>query len=134
LDEHIANIHRGERNFFCDICSFSSYKKKPIEQHMLNLHLPKNVNCSLCDFKTISQERLRKHIRNLHEVHDEPTEFFCSVPDCGKGFKNKFNLHCHVKRCHEGEVNFPCTFVGCRKSFFSRSEMRIHYENSHGKK
>ncbi|XP_070504950.1 zinc finger protein 260-like isoform X2 [Chironomus tepperi] len=134
LDEHIANIHCGERNYFCDLCPFSSYRKKPIEQHMMNVHLPKSVKCSLCDFITINMDRLRKHIRNQHEERERTTEYMCNVPECNKIFRNKFNLQCHVKRCHEGEVKFLCDSPGCNKSFFSRSEQRIHYENSHGPK
>ncbi|KAG5667403.1 hypothetical protein PVAND_015384 [Polypedilum vanderplanki] len=134
LDTHIANIHLGERYFFCDLCTFSSYKKKPLEQHMMSNHLPKSVKCSLCDFATISLDRLKKHIRNQHEVREPPMEFPCTVPECGKAFRNKFNLLCHVKRCHEGEVKFPCPDPECTKQFFTKSEQKIHFQNSHGPK
>lgn len=99
---------------------------------MLSIHLPKSVKCSLCEFETITMERLKRHIKNQHEVKENIVFFTCSVPECKKVFKNKFNLQCHVKRCHEGEVKFNCGAPGCPRSFFSKSEQRMHYMNCHG--
>ncbi|KAG5667402.1 hypothetical protein PVAND_015383 [Polypedilum vanderplanki] len=135
LDMHIANIHLGERHFFCDLCNFSSYRKQSMEHHILNNHLPKSVKCSQCNFITISLDRLKNHIKNQHEVRAPPTDqFICSAPECLKTFRKKIQLQFHVRRCHEKEMAFPCLSPGCSKSFFSKAEQQVHFQNSHGPK
>lgn len=131
LDDHIANIHKKERHFFCDLCPFSAYRKNSLEYHILHNHCSvKQFNCSLCDFSTVTSQRLKYHIKNMHEV---PTvKFPCKYEDCEKVFTKKPHLEDHIKRCHEGELKFPCEHPGCDKSFYTRQERKTHFGNQHG--
>lgn len=132
LDDHIANIHKKEKNFFCDLCSFAAYRKTSIEYHILHNHCTvKSFNCSLCNFSTVTKQRLKVHIGNIHEIAHET--FPCKYAECEKTFTKKCNLDYHVKRCHEGEHRFPCEHPGCDKVFYTRQERKTHFGNQHGK-
>lgn len=128
LDDHIANVHHLIRNFFCDLCEFSSYKKGPLEEHILSNHLPKSVSCSICNFVTSHERRLKNHIINQHEnirIARIPCNF------CSRKFKQKYALEYHINRRHKCELNFPCDFPGCKKIFHTRVEKRNHSKNVH---
>lgn len=128
LDDHIANIHQLKRNFFCDLCEFASYKKGPIEEHIISNHLPKNIACSHCNFVTAHKKRLKMHILNQHEnikIAKIPCNF------CNKKFKQKYALEYHINRRHKCELNFPCDFPGCKWIFHTRVEKRNHSKNVH---
>lgn len=132
LDDHIANIHKHEKNFFCDLCSFAAYRKTSLEYHILHNHCTvKYFNCSLCTFSTVTKQRLKVHIRNMHEVAHET--YPCRYAECDKKFTKKSNLEYHIKRCHEGEMKFPCEHPGCDKLFYTQQEKRTHFGNQHGK-
>lgn len=132
LDDHIANIHKKEKNFFCDLCSFAAYRKISLEYHILQNHCDeKSFNCSFCSFKTVTKQRLKVHMRNMHETAHE--SFPCRYAECEKSFTKKANLEYHIKRCHEGEMNFLCEHPGCDKVFHTRQERKNHFSNQHGK-
>lgn len=128
LDDHISNVHHLIRNFFCDMCDFASYKKGPIEEHIISNHLPKNIKCSQCNFVTAHIRRLKLHIVNQHENKIEkiiPCNF------CSKKFKHRYALEYHINRRHKCELNFPCDFPGCKWTFHTRVEKRNHSKNVH---
>lgn len=111
LEDHIANIHNGEKHFFCDLCDFAAYRKNSLEYHILHNHCSvKDFNCSQCNFSTVTKQRLRSHIKNMHVVL--LPKFSCKYAECRKKFTKKLNLEYHIKRCHEGELKFPCEHPG----------------------
>lgn len=142
LDDHIQNVHHGVKNYFCDLCGFSSYGKNLLHSHILNCHLPKSVKCSQCDFTTINNIRLKSHIMNMHKIQSSVESDFsqscagywqCPYEECKKILKKKRNLEDHIKRIHLGESNFKCNDPKCKKLFYTRREMLFHFSRVHGK-
>ena len=68
---HIMKVHMNIKNVFCDICSYSSFFKYDMEQHM------------------------RVHIKKQQK---EPQKFFCEV--CGMEFEKRFHLNAHCRAKH----------------------------------
>jgi KRAB domain-containing zinc finger protein len=136
LEDHIENIHKGVKNYLCDLCGHACYKQKAIELHILNCHLPKNVKCPQCDFTTITKERLNLHIKNIHE---EPTgskkNFQCRVENCKKILKSKSYYDGHMMRIHNrcNEKKFKCSDPQCSRTFFTNTELQKHFNRIHGK-
>lgn len=130
VEDHIAIVHHNEKNFYCDLCPFSSYKRSPFEEHMKSKHLPKNIKCSLCDFTTCTQQRLKSHIVNRHESRQDA---HLPCPYCSKLFRTKYAVEYHINRKHKCDMNFSCAAPGCKRAFHTNVEMLNHYKNIHGK-
>lgn len=75
LKRHLA-IHSGVREFSCDYCSSSFYRKFNLDVHIKCCHnKDKSYLCNLCPKKFGYSRLLRDHVRRVHgegaEVQDE---------------------------------------------------------------
>lgn len=59
--------------------------------------------------------------------------FQCTVPGCGKYFKQRAHLHTHM-RSHSGERPYACPFDDCRKLFSQRCNLRTHIRSHTGER
>lgn len=102
------HVNREKKDFKCDICSFSTYAKRPLEHHKRKKHAPRNFFCQKCQKPFLSDSTLKSHICN--ESKQELTK--CSNCD----FKGSQKVYLtHYRRIHggfptgyENKKKFPC--------------------------
>jgi hypothetical protein len=120
MDKHIAAVHKNKKNFFCDLCEYSSFQRSCMIKHMKSIHLAKKIYCEMCDFVTVSSYLLNRHLKQAHTTKEEAPRSECL--ECGRSFKCKFYLEEHVLRKHVGTKNFQCS--ECGNKFFSQVELK----------
>ena len=96
IQEHIKVDHNKEppreerrKKFQCELCDWSTLKKKQVPIHMKNVHGEKKFECHECGKRFISQALLNQHGR----VHSDETPYDCQA--CGRKFKYPQNLRIH---------------------------------------
>ena len=64
---HIRSVHLRDRQFRCDLCSFSASQKINLETHIKSVHLrSRPFKCWECPFAATQQGNLQTHIRIVH--------------------------------------------------------------------
>ncbi|KAG5666440.1 hypothetical protein PVAND_014468 [Polypedilum vanderplanki] len=123
---HIQRLHLGIKNFTCDCCGKSFFKKSSLASHM-HLHLnSRPFKCSHdgCEKSFLSSTALGTHIRFHHTTFNE---YVCKT--CLKGYKQKRLLEEHIRSKHTGQRIFKCSFDGCESAYFSMSAVRKHLKS-----
>ncbi|KAK7792740.1 hypothetical protein R5R35_007059 [Gryllus longicercus] len=139
-DEAQVNINK----FFCDICRFSTFRKKNLLVHIAKKHTVAGVQftCGYCD-KAFGNENLKKiHERShifpeknhstLKKGHERshifpeknPTTaaFVCEY--CGRSFRTRKTLKEHHIALHSDDRPYKCD--KCDKNYGSLSSLDIH--------
>ena len=81
------------------------------------------MKCDICDYSTAGITSLTHH-KKIHYTPEKP--FDCTK--CGKGFKNKCQLHQHYQTPSKNKVNaFQC-FI-CGKCFQEKLNLWQHNDN-----
>ncbi len=111
LKLHIRIVHNRERNFQCDLCSYTSFSKSQMNQHMKK-HFRYRVSqlfyCNLCpEKKFTSESSLVSHNRIIHQKKLRICE------QCGEPVKNyiaHMATHNGIKpyKCPECDEHFYC--------------------------
>ena len=64
---HIRSVHLRDRQFRCDLCSFSASQKINLETHIKSVHLrSRPFKCWECPFAATQQGNLQTHVRIVH--------------------------------------------------------------------
>ena len=107
----------------CDQCSYKTYEKLSLVQHVTNhfrFHDASDLVCFFC-----AKVFTRVATKKLHErIHIEPQgEFICET--CGKVFKVQYKLDEHFKMTHLSG-KFPCN--ECDQEFETKLYLKVHKE------
>lgn len=128
LNYHIKIKHLKVTRYNCDQCSFQSYGKCEIRQHLLLHHLPletrKLFHCDQCSSVLTTARGLEDHKILKHSGSRS------HVCYCGKNFPLKGMLQKHIKFSHQGERRFICTI--CNKGYNFKQKYLDHMNNIHG--
>lgn len=80
LTRHYMQMHQAVRKFECDHCSYRSFRKKEMTNHITCKHL----------------------LKSLNGQYNEERPFKCTFKDCQKRFKALTGLKEHMNRTHSG--------------------------------
>jgi len=152
--DHIASVHRGEKNHVCEICLKAFKLRKSLKLHVElehNERASEDLPCTDCGEVFPSKAKLYRH-KGTHRVYTK--KFLCKFCDykthanilliehqrthtgvkpeicgwCGKGFSAKKTLRNH-ERLHTGEKPFKCQ--QCHAGFTQRTGLISHIKSQH---
>ena len=132
LNSHMI-VHNGvvdekpKKQYFCDICDFSTKNRTTLEDHNIAKHLQKkDLSCFQCDYTTGVKANLRKHERRMHQ--ELPTISCDKCDYTFKGFPGE--LKRHQSRVHdENRPTFKCDH--CSKEFLGQQNFQSHIRLFH---
>lgn len=123
LDTHL-NRH-ADLQIVCTDCGKGFYSADSHRQHKLS-HLHGFLSCEFCERKFETLKGLRAHVKR-HGAQD----FVCTLPKCGKTFKDKYTFVDHLKTGHNNERSVPCNL--CTRFYKSKHVMQSHRNRDHKK-
>ena len=102
----------------CAKCEKTFVSRSKLNQHNNQLH--EEIKCDKCG-KMFKKENFARH----HKVHADSSEFRCEI--CAKTFSRTDNLHAHVNKCHEENLElFKCDT--CEKTFSQKQYLKLHID------
>ncbi|KAA0193399.1 hypothetical protein HAZT_HAZT003197 [Hyalella azteca] len=111
-------IHRGEKPFKCDKCSYTAVSKDSIKKHDERAHgTMRPLSCNLCSKTFMYYSHKKAHM--LRHYNLKP--FNCEL--CTRSFMLKRHLIDHM-RLHEGKQNFRCDL--CNVAYVLPDSLRKH--------
>ncbi|CAG7724026.1 unnamed protein product [Allacma fusca] len=95
--------HKGQGSFQCTKCSFSTYRRDILQDHMMihSRDQQGSLKSDQCPSQTIFPEPLERHIL----LHSKEKPFTCSWCDCRSSRKDCLLQH---RRTHTGEEPYTC--------------------------
>ena len=99
LRQHILT-HSIEKQYKCDLCSYSSRRNISLTVHKLKHTGEKPFACTHCEFRTTSAQGLKSHNTLIHTAQreDKPNEIECEY--CDYTGKSMEDLLKHVQIIH----------------------------------
>lgn len=125
LNQHITNVHIGEKDANCSICKKSFYNEKLRNAHFKIKHPNDKMECicEKCDKKFTTRGNMLQHVRR---VHLKEKRLKCDKCDHECFSKGELQNH---KKTHEKK--FKCILQNCDKIFDSEEEFNTHKINDH---
>lgn len=95
LERHSLKHNKLSKTFTCPVipCSFSTYSKYNLKQHMFTHENDKYFNCNVCSLKFSQEKNLKRHMQTLHEPKIEP--YMCFRCDYKSARIDKMKGHCN---------------------------------------
>ncbi|XP_068626132.1 zinc finger protein 11-like [Battus philenor] len=94
LSRHLKRDHLEERDFQCNVCSYTCFTKNELRVHMVKHNGERIYECSVCKKSYARKKTLKEHMR----IHNNDRRFACAV--CGQAFVQKCSLKGHIKTHH----------------------------------
>lgn len=78
LERHSLKHNKLNKTFTCPVipCSFSTYSKYNLKQHMFTHENDKYFICKVCSLKFSQEKNLKRHMQTLHEPKIDPYKCF----------------------------------------------------------
>lgn len=117
--------------FSCDHCDFKTNKKFHIECHMLNRHLPRDLNlhnCTICKRNFRDRSSLWHHAKICGKTQDEIKLFQLSCDNCGFKTINKAHLTIHMQEKHLPRDPNQNKCNKCGRFYASDSSLWHHFK------
>ena len=121
-DSTESNISPG---FACSQCSYTTTRKRQLEDHMSSHSEDRPYQCTWCPFNTKKKRYLTEHMR----VHSTEKPFKCS--ECPFRANRKQYLRYH-ERTHSGEKPYKCT--ECPYRAIQKTSLIKHLRTHSGEK
>ena len=118
---------KTKKQFFCDLCPYSSTIKKTLRAHKERVHDKiKKFACDDCDYAVHAKSDLKKHIEGVHAR----IRHICA--ECEKSFSQKAYLREHHIAVHSNEGHkLKCG--SCPYTTANKKNLREHKERVHDK-
>lgn len=124
LRAHVV-LHKGERNFICDICGQAFARISLMQYHVSSVHVNhRNFVCDICPnkkFKTLVA--LKAHMRANHG----PNQYRYACDMCDRVFKDCSDRRRH--RWSHGGFAKPHACHWCDKAFYEMKQLRAHLKS-----
>ena len=127
LKEHIRHRQKHilcskEMSNVCPDCGREFINSYYMKAHYGSRH--KKMKCKICGIYTYGTDDNQKH----HNAFHKP-KLVCEL--CGKNFKTKSTLRCHVINVHTPENQRPYKCKFCPKGFLNNRYLMTHVERDH---
>jgi Zinc finger, C2H2 type/C2H2-type zinc finger/Zinc-finger of C2H2 type len=131
VKSHIERIHLQKKNYKCDICSYTAFKKYDIYLHYLNIHTPKSEiehrsMCPDCGLSFQTNSKLNMHINRKHNISKR---FGCDQCRHRTTTLNEMRMHVKVHLSKESRESYFCEF--CDAVFSSKGSLKNHRDVKH---
>ena len=131
LENHVRQVHNGERSFKCDKCEMSFFRKSKLNGHMLTHSEAKNFECGDCKAKFKTKSSLNVHVRRVHNGEKYPKskekrrmpKHLCVI--CGHMFASKYKLNRH-SYTHFPDSAKPFVCDICGRGFTQKVQLSEH--------
>lgn len=128
---HVERIHMKKKNFRCDLCDYTAYKKYDILLHSNNIHkskekLENKSTCPDCGLSFLSNSKLNMHIQRKHQKFKR---FGCDVCSLRTTTLNEMRIHVKTHMSKELREIFSCSF--CNAVFYSKGSLKNHKDVKH---
>nr|CAI5827001.1 unnamed protein product [Callosobruchus analis] len=118
------NRHLDIRNFVCDVCGKSFFRRDALRKHLNCYHgNVKAFHCKICD------KMLKGHLPQHMRMHKQDKPHGCA--HCGSRFAQRSQLTVH-QRIHSGEKPYRCEV--CWKAFAHSTALKLHTRKHTGEK
>lgn len=131
---HVDRIHLRKRDYKCDKCHYSAFKKYDILLHMNNMHKLKAQTmsiCPTCGFAFTSNSRLNIHIRRKH-LKQTMKKFTCDRCGHQASLLNELKRHIATHLPRDLKETFRC--VDCKAVLSSKGSLKVHHDSKHSDK
>ena len=126
LQEHSRIEHSdGIKKFLCADCGNCYLTSQKLHLHNKTVHGSKNFECDKCHKCFALQRLLNEHVKKAHGVREE------KCPQCDKCFTNKTSVTIHIRSVHATRSH--CC-KQCNKGFGSTKLLKFHVKSVHGEK
>jgi len=128
LKRHVESIHKKLKQFYCEKCEYSTYRKDCLERHFTSAHEKIELKCEYenCNFSTVYKSNLQVHIKNIHERNELHMCEYCKFSTF-----HKRSLKRHIQRAHEGK-RYYCN--ECESSYTTGENLKKHKQKNHQKR
>lgn len=133
---HINRIHKGQKNYSCDQCSYTAFKKYELLLHLFNIHaskesLQKNATCPICGISFHGNTRLTVHMKRKH-FQNIVRKLSCDL--CGHRYAALNEMKKHVATHLPNDLKEFYSCSKCDKKFISKGSLKVHHDNKHSDK
>ncbi|XP_050359874.1 gastrula zinc finger protein XlCGF26.1-like [Nymphalis io] len=94
LSMHMKRDHLDERDFQCELCSYTCFTKNELKVHMIKHNGERIFECTVCKKSYARKKTLREHMR----IHNNDKRYACK--SCGQAFVQNCSLKGHIKTHH----------------------------------
>ncbi|XP_055534353.1 zinc finger protein 33B-like [Wyeomyia smithii] len=100
LQQHIKHIHSGIKHLACLSCSFKTFIKSRLLNHVRSLHTSERpYRCTFCETTANSSNSYYTHFQR-HKKSGEATEYSMLCAYCGQRFNKDAALEKHICKKH----------------------------------
>ena len=128
LKLHQRNMHKGEYNYSCEVCSYKTNSKGNFDGHMKKHRGdPKEHVCSKCQKHFYSAQSLARHIKR--DTCTLTKNFECTQCKPSSWFLKKESLETHIKQSHTGEIKkYKCSIPNCQQECVTKGSLKTHMD------
>lgn len=106
LRKHVNGRHTQTQTFVCTQCSFRTYYKQNLVQHLATVHDGStSYTCDWCGAVFCTKRKWRKHLRSRHA---DVAELWSTVANCSKHFPRKSDSATHISGVFNQFTTFKC--------------------------
>lgn len=129
---HVERIHLKKKNFACDLCEYTAYKKYDVFLHFQNVHKPKDQienksTCPECGMSFLTNSKLNMHIQRKHQKNKR---FGCDICGIFMTTLNEMRIHVKTHLSKDLRESYKCEF--CEAVFYSKGSLKNHKDVKHG--
>ena len=138
LKFHTEALHLGIQRFLCRHCSYKSYFKYRVKDHMKLIHNEVNakvlrIGCNQCEgmeeHGNCEGGKIKRKHSKKSEMNRKLKEGKYKCNKCDKGFRNMNLLQYHTQSSHIGIKRFFCR--NCSFTCYGNSSIRSHMKSKH---
>ena len=123
LEWHVARVHGDERPYSCLKCGEKFGLQAAMEHHVAEVHFKLDVS----QIVPVPPKGAKGGIEETavtKEVQKVRRPKLHTCEECGKAFRDNYDLQRHISYSHTGEKAYRCNF--CEKAFTTKRSLNRH--------